>query len=156
VRWMAHLLALMTAFDAGAPFTCFTSTNVQILTRHRVLVLTDSNDASRSIYDTMSSLCAQRALELAGAAVGAPEAEESAVNPQFAAHEPANLTDCLANAGGGSSSGGAGQEQEVAGGAGVAGGGGERAATPSTETFEVCTRSSAGLLASGLGTYRSE
>jgi hypothetical protein len=153
VRWMAHLLALMTAFDAGAPVTCFTSTNVQILTRHCVLVLTDSNDASRSIYDTMSSLCAQRALELAGAAVGAPE--ESAVNPQFAAHEPANLTDCLANAGGGSSSGGAGEEQEVAGGADVAGGGGERAATPSTETFEVCTRSSAGLLASGLGTCRS-
>lgn len=57
LRWMSNLVALLVVLDV------------------------DSNDATRSIYNAMSRLCAQRALELAGeAACTQPQAQKQTPN----------------------------------------------------------------------------
>ena len=115
LRWMSNLVALLVVLDV------------------------DSNEATRSIYDSMSSLCAQRALELAGEGACAQTQTQTQTSDLTAVDSNAarGASALSAPPVAGSENSGVANEETAKGGSGGIGdedgGGGERDAVPISE-----------------------
>jgi hypothetical protein len=121
LRWMSNLVALLVVLDV------------------------DSNEATHSIYDSMSSLCAQRALELAGEAActqtqAQTQTQTSDLTP-VDSHAARGVSALSAHAVAGSENSGVANEETAKGGSGGIcgedGGGGKRDAVPISECAAV-------------------